>query len=832
VGVWVFIAIVIAVLAYWRSIRQERLTREHAQTLALLRQDLDNLRAWLAGAQAAQQAAQQSAQATRAAAAPAASASAEPSTSAHVAAAATAEAAAMTSTADTVSAHAPDQTVDLRGAAATSVPAAAFGAGATTGATAGASASGTPAAFPPPPAYGPAAAAATASAGASTSRGAQAGDLEDQIGSRWLLYIGIAAVLLGVSYFVKYAFDNEWINPPMRVLLGLLTGSALVAGGQRFVTRGYAAYGQALSGGGLGILYISIFTAHRWYDLIGRPAAFVAMVIVTALAAVLADRQRSQALALLAVTAGFVTPFLVGGDGNAQISLFTYDLILVCGTLYLARRREWPALNLVSYIATLLTISAWMAVHYRSSLYLVTEIFITTFFVLFLYVWRENQRSRSAIATLTGGALLLSPPLYHLASLGILGPHVGALLVYLIGVTVAGVIIANQKNWPWLRALVWLAIALPFVEFGTDRPSGWLVGVWVTLIALYGVHLFAQITEIAEDRTRLSPAEIFLIHANGLWLWSMSSDLLAWRGLEWSAMFAVIYAGWYAALAVAARTWHREAALHAIALASALFAIACAQRFDGPALIVAYAAEGAALIWLGLRTERWWLRLWGGALLVIGVSQSLDVLGDAAPVSYWPIVNPRTLACAFVVALLFWLASLHKKQEAQSQAAGSIRATLIVCANLLTLIILSAEITAYFGVREWHDSLTGGVEGFGAEGSNAELARQLSLSIVWAAYGVLLIAIGIVRDYRPLRYLAMLLLGGTILKVFFIDLATLGRFYRMLSVTGLGILLLVASYLYQRLRRENAAPPEAAPDPHPGPEPPPSPAPTSTTLEG
>ena len=61
-------------------------------------------------------------------------------------------------------------------------------------------------------------------------------------------------------------------------------------------------------------------------------------------------------------------------------------------------------------------------------------------------------------------------------------------------------------------------------------------------------------------------------------------------------------------------------------------------------------------------------------------------------------------------------------------------------------------------------------------------------------------AIGIWRDYRPIRYLAMVIFGFTITKVFFVDIATLDRVYKMLSVMVLGVLLLVASYLYQRLK--------------------------------
>src|SRR5215470_16134048 len=42
-------------------------------------------------------------------------------------------------------------------------------------------------------------------------------DLEGKIGKVWLNRIGIAAILAGVAYFIKYAFDSGWIGPAGRV---------------------------------------------------------------------------------------------------------------------------------------------------------------------------------------------------------------------------------------------------------------------------------------------------------------------------------------------------------------------------------------------------------------------------------------------------------------------------------------------------------------------------------------------------------------------------------------------------------------------------------------
>ena len=103
----------------------------------------------------------------------------------------------------------------------------------------------------------------------------------------------------------------------------------------------------------------------------------------------LADRHQSQGLALFAVGGGFAAPFLLPGTTDAQIALFGYDAILIGGTMLLSRRRSWPALNVVSYLATLLTVAGWADRFYTPEKYLRTEIFLTLYCAMFLYIVRQ-----------------------------------------------------------------------------------------------------------------------------------------------------------------------------------------------------------------------------------------------------------------------------------------------------------------------------------------------------------------------------------------------------------------------------------------------------------
>jgi uncharacterized membrane protein len=122
--------------------------------------------------------------------------------------------------------------------------------------------------------------------------------LESQIGSRWLLYVGVIAIVIGVSYFEKLAIENHWVNETWRTIQGGIAGVLFVIGGLRIVRKGYRLYGQILAGTGVALMYVSTYAAFNFYHLLTHPIAFLLMLAITALAGWLADSQRSQGLAL------------------------------------------------------------------------------------------------------------------------------------------------------------------------------------------------------------------------------------------------------------------------------------------------------------------------------------------------------------------------------------------------------------------------------------------------------------------------------------------------------------------------------------------------------
>ncbi len=615
-------------------------------------------------------------------------------------------------------------------------------------------------------------------------------DLEGRIGGRWLLYTGVLVLLFGVSFFLKYAFENRWINETGRVVLGALAGMGLVAGGWRLASRELRAFGQALIGTGLAILYLSVYAALTYYGLINRITAFGLMLIVTVAAAWLADRQRSQALAFIAVGGGFLTPFLVGGSEDAQLTLFTYDALLIAGTLVLALRHEWHWLNALSYALTVMTILAWAFAHYSDRVWLRTFLFLTLYCAMFVQILRVTRASRPRPARMLTMVLLATAPvLYHITAVILTSAHPPAIHIYIIAFTAIGLWLTAEPHRPGWRLLVLAGGFIPL--FGSvTLPAGisWSTANTVTIVGVAALHLLAILDRVFRQDHRLTTSELLAFHLAMLGVFGLLYQTLGATYPELRGAIAALLA------MIAGVLWQlllprdEIASLNACAIAFTLTALAIAVQFDGPAVIIGWAAEGAAATWVGLRAAS--LAFQGGGLMLWGLAIARLLDGYfVTPAGFTAIFNERSLTTAFLIVLGYVLAAMFKRHRDTIADAGRTRAVLHVAASILTVLWITAEVNSYWDIRY--------------ETPQAYLYEQLIRSLAWGIYGALLIVAGMWRGYAPDRYIGITVLAITALKVFFYDLWELGGIYRVIGFIAFGVLLVAISYLYQQRRRVN-----------------------------
>jgi uncharacterized membrane protein len=160
---------------------------------------------------------------------------------------------------------------------------------------------------------------------------------------------GIALVLAAV-FFLRYSIDHGWLAPPVRVAIGILTGIALLVLCDLKAARRYPVTANALDAAAIAILFATFFAAHALWYLIPSSVAFGMLALVTATAVLLSIRRDSLFIAVLGLLGGFATPALLSTGENRPIPLFAYLLLLNVGLAWVANRKRWPVLTILTLV--------------------------------------------------------------------------------------------------------------------------------------------------------------------------------------------------------------------------------------------------------------------------------------------------------------------------------------------------------------------------------------------------------------------------------------------------------------------------------------------------
>jgi uncharacterized membrane protein len=205
---------------------------------------------------------------------------------------------------------------------------------------------------------------------------------DEEASGRILGRLGIAAVVIGMGFFLKYAFDNNWVGPAGRVMTGILIGVIVIFIGQ-WLRKKYLGYSDLLIGGGLAILYLSIYASYGLYQLTDPMMAFLGMIVITAIGVGLSILNATLTLSFLALIGGFLAPFMIGQNALGPWVTFTYITILNAGILGILFYKKWTPLVLIGLIGTWMHFAVWYSTSYNSSLLVPTLLFLLIQFLIF-----------------------------------------------------------------------------------------------------------------------------------------------------------------------------------------------------------------------------------------------------------------------------------------------------------------------------------------------------------------------------------------------------------------------------------------------------------------
>src|SRR3990172_6339093 len=230
-------------------------------------------------------------------------------------------------------------------------------------------------------------------------------------GPSLIVTVGVVVLFFGVAFLLKYAVERALFPIELRLASVALGGVALLVLGWR--TRpARPGFGLALQGGGVGILYLTVFAAFRLYGLVPGTMAFGLLFLFVALSAVLAVAQDSLALATLATVGGFLAPVLTSTGQGSHVALFSYYALLNAGILATAWFRSYRLLNLLGFLFTFVISASWGFRYYRPEYFATTEPFLVIFFLLYVAIAVVFAlRHRSSRKAIVDGTLVFGVPL-------------------------------------------------------------------------------------------------------------------------------------------------------------------------------------------------------------------------------------------------------------------------------------------------------------------------------------------------------------------------------------------------------------------------------------
>lgn len=230
-------------------------------------------------------------------------------------------------------------------------------------------------------------------------------------GGNTLVRLGVVILFFGVAFLVKYATENFHFPIELR-LAGIAAGAiVMLAIGWRLRHK-RAGYALAMQGGGIGVLYLTVFAALRLYALLPPSVAFVLLLGVVAASVILAVRQDALSLAMLAVAGGFLAPVLTSTGQGSHVMLFGYYVLLNLGIVAIAWHKAWRPLNVLGFVFTFAIGALWGARFYRPEHFATTEPFLVVFFLIYvgialLYALRRSIEVKSYV----DGTLVFGTPL-------------------------------------------------------------------------------------------------------------------------------------------------------------------------------------------------------------------------------------------------------------------------------------------------------------------------------------------------------------------------------------------------------------------------------------
>ena len=658
----------------------------------------------------------------------------------------------------------------------------------------------------------PASASTSAPASSAAAPARESFDLEDLLGGRVLAWTGGVAVVAGIAFLLAIAVSRGWIGPGARTLLaGALSLALIGAGIWLYERRARTDASLATLSAGIAGLFTTVAVGGPVYEVLPVAVALVLALGTGALATYFAVRWESRGIGALGIIGALMAPVLAGAPSTGATLALLWVAAASGAAVLVWQRWNWLAFAVFAVAAAQWT--WWLGTSPSATAILVV---LGAFGALNVAAAIGFELRVPATKLRAAAALLLALNALALALAGwfALGEAdattlgrlwLGALAAAHLAVGLATRTTAVNRDVRLLSLV--LGVVLADITAGLVLEGPVLAAAFAVTTA--GFAYLARHVLAAGGEAQAGRDEALLgLGLGGHMLLTCAQALTQAPPDAITSGDAMTFAG-YAAIATAACAafiagrfvdevqpqW--RVALDCVALTGAAYLTAVA--LDGPWLAAAYAAEAAALGSIALR-GRDEVAAWGATAylgLALGYALAylapLDALVEGVDDLPGAALALGTAALAALRGAQLLGSALRHAGEEHAENLAKARATFGAIGAITLLYLASTALVTAFQPGD-------GVPGTGLLELGARELGQLLLSALWAVTGVAALVAGLRRDDRALRLGSLALLLVTVGKVFLYDLAALTSLYRVGSFIGLGLLLLVAAGIWQRMR--------------------------------
>lgn len=665
------------------------------------------------------------------------------------------------------------------------------------------------------------------------------------IGENLFGKIGIVIIIIGVFIGVKYSIQHNLISPAMRLVLGYLMGIGLFVTGA-ILKKKYESFSAILVSGAMTIFYFVTFIAYAVFGYFPQSLAFVLMFLFTAFTVLASLSYNQVVIAIIGLVGGYAVPFLLSNNSGQVEILFAYTAIINIGVLILSFYKQWRSLYISALFLTwLLLFSTWASAYQYDNFvpyFVFNLVTFLTFYVafiaqkihrvqeleavdvlLFLFsslsfyamgVWLildyyPNNRTFVAMFTLLNAVFhFLVGYYFHLKKVP---SQALKYLVLVLALSFATLVIPIQFKGTWIT-IFWIAEAALLFGFGRTKkmPVYERISYAVVILATFSLLIdwgkgSYSIFDMEDASAYITPFAN-LLFITGL-LYSVAVGAMAYINDKYketgtlnkvlSFLFnifsvLILYCTFYREISVFCdmRALHQDPEIY-----NHYEAYQDLNTFKGVWHIIYSVLFISAYSFLNVK----YLKNKLLAELQIGLNfllltifmtlglyyfselreRYMEEAQEGGQLSLW-FLNIRYVGLLSLVALGNSIYALSKFLEFKTGA----RRVLEMLLHLVILWVASSELLHWTDIYE------------------SVANYKLGLTILWGGYAILLVVLGIFKRKKYQRISGIILVGFTLLKLFFYDTTHLDTLHKTIVFVLLGILLLVASFLYNKYTKE------------------------------